>query len=490
MDYDVIIVGSGAGGSAAAYHLVQIGMKVLLIERGPELPHDGSTLDVSKVLGQGLFKHDERWLDASGSPIAPTEFANLGGKTKWYGAALLRFAPREFAEEPTRQFMPWPIGYDELAPFYDEAERLLNVRTFDVEPDLQRIVRSLCNGKGRWQSRALPIGLSDKILEHTHEARHFDGFASALNLKSDAQVALLDRVRHRENLRVLTGTNVVALAAKSGAPSRVAGVVCDDGTTHSGAAVILAAGALNSPRLLGWYFERTGLSRHIPAHELIGRFYKCHLNTALMAFSARRKTDTLRKTVLLTHGGFLQSSVQNLGWMDGEIFRTQLPRVVPQWASELAGSRAYGFWLTTEDGSHRDNRVIDRSQGSAHPQLHYDPRRTPHSLREHLDLIRTLRGELLKMGYVSFVKRMPVEATAHACGTLVAGRDPRASVVDSNGRVHGIDNLYIADGSVFARSASVNPALTIYAWGLRVASELVVQRPVNEEIHRRAREAA
>ena len=67
---------------------------------------------------------------------------------------------------------------------------------------------------------------------------------------------------------------------------------------------------------------------------------------------------------------------------------------------------------------------------------------------------------------------IPITGTAHACGTLVAGRDPAQSVVDAGGRVHGMENLYVVDGSVLPRSSRVNPALTIYAWALRVASLL------------------
>lgn len=69
-------------------------------------------------------------------------------------------------------------------------------------------------------------------------------------------------------------------------------------------------------------------------------------------------------------------------------------------------------------------------------------------------------------------RAIPITGTAHACGTLAAGVDPARSVVDADGRVHGMDNLFVVDGSVLPRSSRVNPALTIYAWGLRVASHL------------------
>ena len=106
--YDVIIVGSGAGGAAAAYRLVLAGLNVLVLEKGSPLPHDGSTLDDERVVTRGEFLSKEPWLDGSGNSICPEEHFNLGGKTKWYGAAVLRYSPQEF--EPDRQFgaRGWP----------------------------------------------------------------------------------------------------------------------------------------------------------------------------------------------------------------------------------------------------------------------------------------------------------------------------------------------------------------------------------------------
>jgi len=121
MRYDAIIIGSGAGGSAAAYHLTQTGKKVLLLEKGLPLPRDGSTLDVDTVMRRGAYLSDEAWIDRHGQRTVPEEHFNLGGKTKWYGAALLRFAPHEFEADAAHQCRAWPIGYEDLAPFYDEA---------------------------------------------------------------------------------------------------------------------------------------------------------------------------------------------------------------------------------------------------------------------------------------------------------------------------------------------------------------------------------
>lgn len=473
MDYDVIIVGSGAGGSAVAYHLTQTGRRVLLLEKGPVLPKDGSTLDVEQVLRQGAFLADEPWLDRHDRLTVPEEHFNLGGKTKWYGAALLRFAPHEFSADPVHQCLGWPITLGELAPFYDEAERLLGVRRFDVEPGFQQLVAGLRRQDPGWRKEQLALGLAADILAYPPEARHFDGFASVRGLKADAEQSLLLRVAGRPNLEVLTNKPVAALLPAPGRPTAVDGVVCEDGSRFRGRAVVLAAGALHSPRLLQGYFEGTGLAATLPCYASIGRYYKAHVLTAMLAFSHRSVTDVLCKTLLLHHEQLPHSTVQTLGGNLGEeIVLAQAPRHTPAWLARPFARRVVGLFLQTEDGSHRDNRIVARPGAGGHPRIDYDGERLPSALSEHRALVRTLRRQLLRMGYLPVARRIPLTGTAHACGTLVTGNDPVSSVVDANACVHGLANVYVADGSVLPRSARVNPALTIYAWGLRVATHL------------------
>ena len=340
MDYDVIIVGSGAGGSATAYRLAQSGLCTLLIERGPVLPTDGSTLDVGNVIRQGLFKDREIWLDRSGRKFQPTEYANLGGKTKWNGAALLRQAPHEFEADEAHQCPAWPITYDELDPFYDEAESLLKLKRFQTEPDLEKIIAALEHGDPHWRREPLPVGLSEEILMSPYEAHHFDGFANPHGLKSDAEFSLLRPVADRPNLEILTGVAVEAVVGAAGAPEEVQGVRCAGGKTYRARRVVLSAGALHSPRLLQSYMEETGLDVRLPCYTNIGRNYKCHLNSALIVFSRSVVTDALRKTTILFHQDFPHSSVQNLGWLDGELIALELPSFGPHVVSDIAGKTA------------------------------------------------------------------------------------------------------------------------------------------------------
>jgi choline dehydrogenase-like flavoprotein len=475
MKYDVIIIGSGAGGAAAAYHLTQTGKRVLVVEKGEALPRDGSTLDVDAVMRRGAFLSTERWVDRRGEIIVPEEHFNLGGKTKWYGAALLRFSPHEFEADAAHRCLAWPIGYDDLAPFYDEAERLLGVRTFAAEPALERLVSGLEGLDRRWTRQTLMVGLHRDILDHPEEAEHFDAFASVRGMKSDAETCLFDRVREQRNLTIVTGKAVRSLMPTMGAPLRIAGVECEDGTRYHADTVLLAAGALHSPRLLQAYLEKSGLESELPAARNVGRNYKFHVLTAMLAFSPRPMNDVLSKTLLLTNEAFPHSTLQTLGGsLARDIILTQAPALVPSALARPFASRALGLFLQTEDGSHRDNRVLQAGGWPPRPQIDHDLRRIPEAAIEHRQLVGSLRKQLVRLGYLPVTKSIPLTGTAHACGTLLAGNDPTTSVVNAEGRVHGMDNLYVVDGSILPRSSRVNPALTIYAWALRVASRLEI----------------
>ncbi len=299
---------------------------------------------------------------------------------------------------------------------------------------------------------------------------HFDGFASAAGLKADGESALLARVANAPNLRVITGRAVATLIGAAGAPERIVGVRLDDGTELRAREVVLAAGAMHSPRMLQSYVARARL-QHLPAARIVGGNFKLHLLTAVLAFSTRTQTDLLRKTRLLLNDRVPHSSVQPLGF-DGELIATLIPRFVPRFAARALAARAYGFFLQTEDGSALANRVQAAGGASDFPLVDYDARRVPTALAEHERLVKLFSRDLWKAGFPNAAQRIGVAGTAHACGTLVTGTDPRASVVDAVGRVHGFSGLTVVDGSVLPRSSRVNPALTIYAWSLRAAERL------------------
>jgi len=371
-EFDAIVIGSGAGGAATAFSLVKGGKRVLVLEKGGRLPRDSSTLDVRQVLGEDRFNNTQSWIDSRGRPFIPGEYYNLGGKTKWYGAALLRFSPHEFEADAAHQCLPWPIRYEDLAPYYAQAERLLGVRTFDCEPELQRLMERISATQSGWRHEPLPLGLRPEILSDAREAKHFDGFASVGGYKADAERDLLAAVEAALGSNVRTHCEVMGLSHGAGDPTTLTGVDCSDGNHYSAPLIVLAAGAMTSPRLLQNYLEHTGLAATLPAAALVGAHFKMHVNSALLTFSLLKWHDTLRKTAIFFNDDFPHSSVQPLGWLDGEILATQLPAAMPGFLSRALGARAYGFFVTTEDGSDEHNRIVDGAGPRGESHMDYD----------------------------------------------------------------------------------------------------------------------
>src|SRR5215469_3920849 len=487
--YDAIVVGTGAGGAAAAYKLALGGLRVVVLEKGHHLPTDGSTLDIQRVVHQGEFLSHEPWLDRRGRRIVPEEHFNVGGKTKWYGAALLRFAEHEFVPDTAHGCLGWPFALGELAPYYKEAEGLLGVRIIDNEPNLARILARLQRQRSGWQAQPMPMGLAVDIAAHRAEASHFDGFASAADLKSEAERSLLSLLRSRTNFHLLVKAEVAALLGCAADPTTVSGVRLTDGRSFTAPLVFLAAGALHSPRLLSGYLRRTGLDRTLPVAVHVGRYLKLHLLTAMISLSPGVKTDLIRKTTLLVNERFPHSSVQPLGF-DHELIATLMPRALPLPVRRLISRRAYGFFLQTEDGSDPRNRVQDECVSGSLPILDYDEQRLLPAAREHRAFTRALARALARAGMVSFTRRIGLNGTAHACGSLVCGLTAADSVVDGEARVHGMQGLYVVDGSVLPRSSRVNPSLTIYAWGLRAGERVARQFQDRDATAQQARSEA
>ena len=468
--HDVIVVGSGAGGAAVAHELARAGRQVLVLEKGGHLPTDGSTLDTRQVFKEGKFKNKEPWRDGRGGHLVPEEYYNVGGKTKWYGAALLRFGAHEFDADPDHQCLAWPFGRSEIEPYYDEAERLLHVERFDNEPELQALVDRITRNGSGWRSEALPLGLKREILNDEREAKHFDGYASVCGYKADAERNLIGPVLDLPNCTLLTGKDVIALLHAPGAPEAVEGVVCRDGSYYRAKTVVLAAGAMTSPRILQDHLATSGLGERLPSAPLVGANFKLHLNSALIAFSPFSHHDVLRKTAIFFDDHFPHTTVQCLGWLDGDILGTQLPGAVPKFLTEAIGARALGFFVTTEDGSHPGNRIV--SGGGGVPMVDYSLERLPPAQAEHGQAIRDFTRRLRQAGLAGIDRHLGLAGSAHALGSMVTGSEPDTSVVDPDGKVHGMDGLYVGDGSVLPRSSRVNPALTIYAWGLRLGQHL------------------
>ncbi len=127
--YDVIIIGTGAGGGTLARHLAPSGKKILLLERGDWLPREPENWLAHDVFVDNRYVSPDTWYDEKGKPFQPQIHYFVGGATKLYGAALYRLRPGDFGELKHHDGISpaWPISYDDLEPYYTLAEQLYEV---------------------------------------------------------------------------------------------------------------------------------------------------------------------------------------------------------------------------------------------------------------------------------------------------------------------------------------------------------------------------
>ncbi len=127
--YDLIIIGTGAGGGTLAHALAPIGKRILILERGNFLPQEKDNWDSRSVFTASKYKAHETWTDKNGRSFHPGIHYYVGGNTKVYGAALLRMRPQDFGELRHHGGISpaWPVSYEQMEPYYTKAEHLYEV---------------------------------------------------------------------------------------------------------------------------------------------------------------------------------------------------------------------------------------------------------------------------------------------------------------------------------------------------------------------------
>jgi choline dehydrogenase-like flavoprotein len=214
---------------------------------------------------------------------------------------------------------------------------------------------------------------------------------------------------------------------------------------------------------------------------VVGRHYMCHNNSVLLAISRRPNPTVFQKTLGVNDYYFGAADfdfplghIQMLGKSDVEMLKEGAPAFAPRFGLDFMARHSLDFWLTSEDLPDPENRVVVGRDGEI--QLHY----TENNVEGHRRLVARLKGMLHEIGCdehllpcsVYLGKKIPIGGTAHQCGTVRFGRDPRTSALDVHCKAHELDNLYVVDASFFVSSTAVNPALTIMANALRVGDHL------------------
>src|SRR5215208_563524 len=232
--YDVIIIGTGAGGGTLAYKLAPSGKKILLLERGDYVPREKDNWSTRAVNLEGKYNTKEAWRDSDGKELHPHTNYFVGGNTKFYGAALFRLRKEDFGEIRHHGGLSpaWPISYDELEPYYTKAEHLYQVHgtrgedptepwssapyrfpAVQHEPRIQRLHDDL--KRARLTPFHVPLGImldeTDPRQSRCIRCNTCDGFPCLVGAKSDAQVVCVDPALQHPNVTMVTQAMVQRL---------------------------------------------------------------------------------------------------------------------------------------------------------------------------------------------------------------------------------------------------------------------------------------
>ncbi|HEY3242039.1 MAG TPA: GMC family oxidoreductase [Phycisphaerae bacterium] len=513
--FDVIIIGTGAGGGTLAYSLAPSGKRILLLERGGYVPREKANWSSRAVNVEGQYQTKEIWHDKDGKELHPHTNYYVGGNTKFYGAALFRLRREDFGEIRHHGGVSpaWPIGYDDLEPYYTRAEQLYHVHgqrgedptdppasgpyphpAISHEPRMQELSDDFARMGLRPFHTPLGIMLNERDPRRSRCIRceTCDGFPCLVYAKADAQVIGVDPALEHPSVTLLTGARVSRLRT-SASGRKVTGVVVQrDGATaeYSSDIVVVSCGAINSAALL----LRSANDQHprglANGSDVVGRHYMGHVNSVQMALSKCPNPTVFQKTLSINDyylasedWDFPMGHISFVGKLDGETLKAGAPALTPGWTLDLMAKHSLDFWLTTEDLPDPNNRVTLDAHGGI--VLAY----TPNNEEAHRRLIAKLKSLLSQQrkcrvhGHechqglfarnLFLGQRIPLAGVAHQCGTIRFGRDPQTSALDANCKAHELDNLYVVDGSFFPSSGAVNPALTIMANTLRVGDHLL-----------------
>ena len=395
-----------------------------------------------------------QWLDKDGNDLHPHTNYNVGGNTKFYGAALFRLRERDFGELHHHGGISpaWPITYDDLEPYYTQAENLYQVHgergedpteppasapypwpAVSHEPRIQQLADDFA--AGGLKPFHVPVGV---MLDENnpHKSRCIrcntcDGFPCLVSAKADAQVLCVDEAVKYPNVTLLTNSLVKRLETDATGREVNAVVVERNGCEECfiGNVVVVSCGAINSAALL----LRSANEKHprglANSSDVVGRHYMGHTNSVLMAISKCPNPTVFQKTLGVNDFYFGSDDwpypmghISFVGKLDAVTLRAGAPAIAPNFTLEMMAKHSLDFWLTSEDLPDPENRVtIDRDGKIV---LTY----TPNNLEAHERLQAKLKQALKHHNcpvhghdcHEGLVWPQPVCGTAHSAG----GRRP------------------------------------------------------------------
>lgn len=524
--WDVIVVGTGMGGGTLGNRLARAGRRVLFVEKGrstlpgspgtirgamPELAEPSVARSVAAyhdALARAGRSTDEV-ADISGRRprrFVPMIGSGTGGSSALYGMVCERFfasdfTPRQNFRNPGDSTVPeaWPVGYEQMRPWYARAEALLGVRgerdplrRDAAEPDLpaappfsddnQPLVDHL-RGHGLHPYH-LPMAC-----DYTDGCETCQTYLCPQSCKYDSARNGVQPAVAEHGAALLTECRVLRLEADRTSVNRV---ICEHRSATvalRGHVVVLAAGALATPVLL--LNSRSGDWPRGLANgsDLVGRNLMRHLLDPIEVWPDRRSRITAANKEIGLNDfyyweGQKYGTVQSFGaippmeWMtnrpgaQGRALRAMRPLVRQVYERVFTGGLVLA--AMTEDLPYLDNRVLpsDRPGTDGRQRIRMSYRLHPSEVERRATFLRALKDVLQPFRRLPLGSGRDNANLGHVCGTCRFGDDPATSVLDPQCRAHEVENLYVVDSSFFPSSAGLNPSLTVAANALRVAGHV------------------
>ena len=551
--YDVVVVGSGAGGGTVTRVLANKGIKVALLEAGPMLdpakdykehhwPHDydhrgaeedgryyfhkGKPFGFLRATMGGWWLDDEPYTRGAESEFEWFRSRVVGGRTNHYGRMSFRFSKLDLkAYDRDGLGQNWPIGYDDIAPYYDKAEAFIGV-TGTVEgiptapdgifqkPPAPKAHEHLFRAAGK--KLGIPFIANRRAVITANlngrAACHYcgqcgRGCITASNY-SASQVDVFPAI-DTGNVKLFTDAMVrEVLTDTSG---KASGVIYIDKNTRRekrvmGRVVVVAASTCESARILlnskssvfpdglangsgqvgRNLMDTVGYSvggyvpslEGMPIYNTDG-FGGAHLYAPWWDWDKHQALGFPRGYHIEAGGGF---GMPGVGSFHGAARRHGYGREMKQRIREEYGASVSFAGRGEMFPNHNsyceiDSDVVDR-WGIPVLKFHfkwtdYEWKQARHMQRTFTDLIESMGGRVTRLGNATEKSGISVPGSIiHEVGTARMGDDPRTSVVNSFGQAHDVKNLFVCDGSSFVTNPDKNPTLTISALSWRSADYL------------------
>lgn len=494
-EYDIIIIGSGAGGGTVAYSLADTGKKILILEQGSFMPREKRNWDPHFIFTERGYQAGVTWEGPDGEDIKPIVYYNVGGNTKMYGALLHRQRPEDFQEQQHKGGISpsWPVSYEEFEPYYLMAEYVMKIhgnegedptagprsgpypfRAFPHEGRIKEVADQLAEiGLNPHHSNlALNRDIDEPWRRPCIACNTCDPFPCMVHAKSDAETALVRPALQHDNVTLWTNSRVDRLVEENGKITRIELERDGERMELSADLIVVSCGAINTAALLL-------KSKVANSSDQVGRNFTKHNQSGISAMDMSKPNDVVFQKTLGVHD-FYHGSPEHpypLGTIQltGKAHWTRVmgdyadQGITEQRAKEIQ-QYAVDFWFTSEDLPDRQNRVEWTDKG-----IKFNYR--PNNRESHFEFLDYFQEKYLqKMGFHDFMRSTKgLEFTWHQAGTAQFGTDPKKSVLDTNCKAWDLDNLYVVDASFQPSQGATNPTLTIIANAIRVSEHLKKQ---------------